>query len=265
MFAPSDRSRTTTGVSLSFAAASSRVEIGHAEVDRPGDRVAERGAVVGLERAQPFQRLGAVVRRRHDDVGLVGERDDADAEPIGQVLDEGARRLSGRGHAVGRDVGRQHRAGAVHGEDHGRLLARDIHGHLRPRDSDHERREREQSERRGDVAPPAGRGRDDVLEQIQVREADDVLPSPALRDEVREEGEPDDDQAQQGEGPAEAHLRLPSVAAKPTRRRNQSPDVDRVRCDTPAERSSRVSDSRSASASAAKRSRSLRLRVSTRS
>ena len=93
---------------------------------------------------------------RHHDVGLVRERDDADAEAVGEPVDERARGLPRSRHPVGRDIRRSHRARAVHRQDHGRLLARHGDRDLRPGHADHECTERQQRERRRNVAPPAG-------------------------------------------------------------------------------------------------------------
>ena len=56
------------------------VEVRDAEIDRARNRVAESGAVVGPRAAlRPRSCLVVVGGWRHHDVGLVGERDDADA------------------------------------------------------------------------------------------------------------------------------------------------------------------------------------------
>ena len=70
--------------------------------------------------------------------GLGGERDDPDADLGGQLVDE---RLGGGARRVqpgGVDIGRLHRAGDVHGQDHGGVLAgtaKTIVGRARPMSS----------------------------------------------------------------------------------------------------------------------------------
>ena len=82
----------------------------------------------------------------------------------------------------------------------------------------HERRQREQRERGRNVPPPAGRALDDVLEQVEVREADDVAPAPPLHERRSRGGRAGRARARAARRPGEAHRRLPSTCRKPTRR-----------------------------------------------
>ena len=165
------------------------------------------------------------------------------------------------------DVVGGHRRRGVHGQDQGRLALRHLDCGLRARDSEHERRQREQGEQRRQVPAPARPLRGDVREQVEVREADGVRVASALQQQVPEERERDEDEPDEAAGQRNVTslIAVPARAEAPTSERSQSPSVERTMWSTPAARSWRSSSARSSAAAAVKRSRRRRLRVSTRS
>ena len=135
--------------------------------------------IAAIARCAPaFSRLGAL-----DRVGRVRERDDADGEAGGQVLDEALRGLARGRDAVGVDVLREHRAGAVEREHDGALLALGRDGDLGPRHPDGERGERGEQERGRHEPPRRARRLHDLGEHADVAEADRVARLPPAREE----------------------------------------------------------------------------------
>ena len=175
--------------------------------------VAHRGAAVGdhpLERALD---RAAVGRRRDDLLGVVGERDEAEAEVVGRLLGQHLGRLDRRGQAVRVDVVGAHRAGDVVDEhDRGRAL-RGGDAALRPRDGEDQRGDREQQHERRQVAAPAGPRGHQAGQQRGVAERGRLAPAPPLHREVGEHRDRQQREAEQDGRLAEAHGAPPAVPA----------------------------------------------------
>ena len=72
----------------------------------------------------------AVVGRRQGNCRILGERDNADPEPLGNVAEERCRRFLGSDQPGGFDIFGIHRPRDIHHEDDGGLFARDLRGAL---------------------------------------------------------------------------------------------------------------------------------------
>src|SRR3989441_5936895 len=141
-------------------------------VERDDDRLAERRRSLRLEAIDGIDERRPVERWTHDDLRVVGERDDADAdvvlrEPLS--LDEGLRGLLRRFHAVRLDVVGGHAPGHVDRQDHRPLDAGDLHEHGRPRDREDERGEPEEEQSGRDVATDAWSRPDRRPDHLQAR------------------------------------------------------------------------------------------------
>ncbi len=152
------------------------------ELYRGGERVADRRAAEAGERPDVFEPLEhqlVVGRRRGRHLGLPGERDQADTQALRRVLEERARRLLGGLEPRRLDVGRLHRARDVDDEDDSGLILQHRRAHVRAREREAERGEREQEEDRRDVPAPGAAGHDPG-EHVEVREPDRVAHPAAL-------------------------------------------------------------------------------------
>ena len=128
-------------------------------VDRLEDRAADRRPAAGRQALDDVEQHLLVGRRRLDDLGEPGERDDADLGRRVLPVDErgGGRRLGGE-QAVRRDVGRAHAARHVHRQDHGRPAGGTRRSTGRAMRHD-EAAEPEQEQRERQVAPDPRRPR----------------------------------------------------------------------------------------------------------
>ena len=120
-------------------------------------------------------------------------------QPVGERQ---AGRLGGR-EAIGTDVRREHRARRVGDQHDDRLVDLRGDGPLRARERDRQRADRQQRERRRDVAPPIAPG--DAGEHRDGGIAHRVAATPALRPPVGHERQRDEHQRDQCERLAEAH------------------------------------------------------------
>ena len=150
------------------------------QLGRARERVADRGAAQGHEEVHGLAHERAVPRHGRDHLRLGGERDGADAELRGQVVEEGPQRRLRRAHPRRAHVLGHHRAGGVDREDDGGVLALAVDRHVRSRGGHTERGQGEQEERRRHVAAPRARRRGDGREHVQVRVVDRVARRPSL-------------------------------------------------------------------------------------
>ena len=197
-------------------------------VHRQGDRVAQGRAAVCAEAVDGVPDLAPVGRGLHDEPGVGGEGDEPDPERGGQAVDE-ARGGGLGGREPGRvDVGRGHRAGDVHRQHHGRLLARDLERHRRSGEGDDEERHRAEVQGGRHVPPPAGRARHEVREQVDVGKPHHVPGAPTLDEDVGAQRQRNEEQARQQEGLGEGHGSNPWMRSWSANERSQLPDVDRT-------------------------------------
>src|SRR5581483_1564158 len=154
--------------------------------------------------------------------------------------------------------------GGVDRDDDRRLLALDRQRRVRPSDPDQHGGQREQEDREGDVAPPAGGALDDVREHRRGGEALGRARAAALEEDVAGDRQRDRDEREQGERGRERHRTRAPARRKAARPRIQSPSVISTVWRAPAPESRRATSCRSAWAAAAKRRRSVSLEVSTR-
>jgi hypothetical protein len=192
------------------------------------DRVAQRGSAVGAQGADRVEHPGVIGGGLDDQPCLGRERDQADPEAVGQLVDERRGGSLGRGQPVGLDIGRQHRARGVHREDHRRLVARHGDRHRRAGERDRQRGDRRQVQRGRQVPPPAGRPRSEVGQQVDVGEPDRVARPAALDEQVPGERDWNQEERCQQEGGREGHAASPCVRSWLASERSQLPDVDRT-------------------------------------
>ena len=131
--------------------------------------------------------------RRSRDLRLAREYDEPDAQALGYTVEEHLHRLLRRSQPRGLHVRGLHRARGVEDEDHRRTLARDHAVHVRARDADEERGEREREQDRRHVAAPLA-SFDHGREDVEVRVPDGVPGAAPLREEPEPYCKPDDEQ-----------------------------------------------------------------------
>jgi hypothetical protein len=173
----------------------------------------ERGHHAVAEQ-RPRRRVGRCERLRHDlpvrrrerqHPGGLAERDGADAEALGQCVEDASDRGARRREPRGRHVRRVHRPRGVERDHHRRALARDLQDGLGPSRRDRQRDERQQQQERGDVAARAGRVRRDHRDQDRVRERGRRAEAAPLGKDVHEQKDRDREQPEEHEREIEAH------------------------------------------------------------
>ena len=173
--------------------------------------IAERGAVPRAEVAERGLRRAAVRGRGQDGVRAVREGDHPDPVALGQPVEEAADHALRHGEPARWHVGRDHRARRVHREHDRRLLLRHRDHRVRPGEADRERGERDERERGGEVAQPAGPAADEVRVQGRRREGRRLPFPPPLEQDVAGDRERHGDQDQQRGRPVEPHRRPPRL------------------------------------------------------
>ena len=173
--------------------------------ERGGEAVAGGRAAVGGQAGERRAHLLVVGGRRLEHARAVAERDRADAQLVGRLVEEAVGGRARGVEPVGRDVGGGHRARGV-GDEHDRgLLDGHRHGRLRARERDDEAGDREREQRARDVAPPARGGRRGQGGDGRAREADGVPATATLGEQVQRDARRDGEQAEQEERGGEAH------------------------------------------------------------
>ena len=182
--------------------------VGLQRLQRGVQRVAGRGAALGLQRGQRRLDRQAVLRRAQHRVRAVGEGHEADLQLLGHVLEEPVGGLLGRRQPVGLHVDGVHRAGGVGHEHHARPLHRHGDRGLGPRERDRHPGQRQHQQRGREVLAHAAVLGRDRGERRRRGEADHVLGRLAAAEPQRRERDRDDRQAGQEERCLETHRRL---------------------------------------------------------
>jgi hypothetical protein len=131
-------------------------------------------AGLGLEVFQGVEHRSAIRRRVDDSAGRRRERDEPDAEAVRELVDEVGRRLLRRIEPGRLDIRGQHRSRDVDREHDRCLFPGNRQDHRRAGHADRERGDRGEVQDGRDVAPPGRPARDEIREQVDVREADRV-------------------------------------------------------------------------------------------
>ena len=211
---------------------------------------------------------GAVVGRRHPHGDVVRERDQRDAVPRRQLLDESASAASAASEPGRPDVVRRHRARDVDQQHDGRALLGLGELGLGPGEADEEQRERRL--RTGSpgctaAVPASPRPCSEGAPASPTRTPCRRGAGRARRRRRSPAGRAAGRAGARGDLKANGITRSRSCAGRRRAPRSQSPSVESATCRTPAAERSRTRPVRSSAAAAAKRSRSLRSLVSTRS
>ena len=197
-------------------------------IERGEDRAADGRPATGGQARDDVEQDLLVVRRRLDDLGEPGERDDPDLGARTLALDERRRRGLRGEQSVGRDVGRAHAPRHVHREDDGRLAGRQADDVHRPGHGDREGADREHEQRERQVAPdPRGAGRR-LADQRKTGIPQPGTSAPQVPDP---DGDQDRHQAEQQEERRRQQVRHGS---RPSQARDATPPTSRTSRPTPA-------------------------------
>ena len=175
------------------------------QLDRSRQRVADRSAAPRIEIVDGVANDLAVARERRHYLRLRGERDDADAVAVRQLLQEEAHGFLSGSQACRRHVLREHRARAVDGEDDVGTLPLRRHRHLRPGESEQRSCECQEEEDRRHPAAPCAPIVDHGRQHVEVGVPHGVLRAPALEHDVHADGDRNEQQQREHEWPLEAH------------------------------------------------------------
>ena len=161
------------------------------ELDRARESVADGSAATGLERIDRIDRLvqeRAVVRGDGRHRRVAGEGEETDAQPVGNPVEERARRFLRGLEARRGDVAREHRPRRVDHEHDGGVLNRLDPVHVRPRERDAEKPQHREEEPADGEVPAARKTRRDGAQDLEVREPDRVTrAAPAHEHEAEHE------------------------------------------------------------------------------
>ena len=210
------------------------------DLDRGGDGIAERSRLADPQRRDGLVDVGAILRRRRDDLRQRAEGDDRDAVGVGQLArGSGATTAWAAASLVGATSRAPIERDVSIAMIDGRLLRAHRERGVRSREPDEEARHGQQQQRcRADACARRGTRSTTFGSSAGWTKRAAWSTAPVLEPEVAGHRQGHQDQRDQGDGGREAHC-APACRRNPVRSRSQSPSVRSTTWRAPAEAISR--------------------------